>query len=181
MEKKKKHPEPSPKNKSIVGKFIFTYVVLMGLFLLLIGLEPIKNVLDIDGAYSGMIVRLTAFVLSPFEIVRSVYGSVIQVKQGVALDVKFGCNGLEAVLIYAIAIVSFPAAKWHKIQGVIIGFIGLQMINILRIASLVVCSVYYKQFFHYMHIYVAQGIMIAVALLFFLVWLNYVTEKPIIS
>ncbi|MCP4614578.1 MAG: hypothetical protein GY845_38345 [Planctomycetes bacterium] len=163
------------KNLSI-WKFIITYIVLMGLFLLLIGLESIKTVLDINGIYTSMIVYLSALVLEPFNIVRGVNGSVISLK-GLALDVRFGCNGLEAFLIYTVAILSFPAAKLKKIVGITGGFVILQVFNILRIAGLGLSAVHLKQYFYYIHIYLAQGLMIGIALLFFLLWLNYAAEK----
>ena len=53
----------SASRKPGIIKFLVTYVALMGLFLLLIGYEPIKRVLDIDGLYSRGIVAVTAFFL----------------------------------------------------------------------------------------------------------------------
>lgn len=87
------------KNDRLIIKFIATYIILMGLFLLLIGLEPVKKIIDINGIYSKMIVYLTALILEPFDVVKGISGSVIRLK-GLALDVRFGCNGLEAFLIY---------------------------------------------------------------------------------
>ena len=61
--------------------------------------------------------------------------------------------------------------------GVVAGFLVLQIVNVLRIAGLGLSGIYLKDYFHYIHIYVAQGMMIAVALVLFLVWLNYATQK----
>jgi exosortase H (IPTLxxWG-CTERM-specific) len=148
----------------------------MGLFLLIIGLEPIKKVLDINGLYTNMIVYFSALLIKPFGIVQGVEGSIISLK-GLALDVRFGCNGLEAFLIYTVAILAFPATIARKIIGIVGGFLVLQVLNVLRIAGLGLSGIYLKEYFHYIHIYVAQGMMIAVALVLFLVWLNYATEK----
>lgn len=167
--------ESRPQNRLIL-RFIITYVVLMGLFLLLIGLEPIKKILDINGVYTTLIIHLSALVLKPFGVVQSIAGSVINVK-GLPMDVRFGCNGLEAFLIYTVAILSFPAPAGKKGVGVAGGFVVLQVLNVLRIAGLGLTGVYLKEYFHYVHIYVAQGLMIAIALVLFLVWLHYATQK----
>ncbi|WP_028322802.1 exosortase H [Desulfatiglans anilini] len=159
-----------------IWKFVVTYVLLMGLFLLLIGLEPVKKILDINGVYTEMIIYLTAWILEPFNIVQGISGSVINVK-GLTMDVRFGCNGLEAFLIYTVAILAFPAQVRKKIVGIVGGFLVLQILNVLRIAGLGLSGVYLKKYFEYLHIYVAQGIMIAVALVLFLFWLNYATGK----
>ena len=148
----------------------------MGLFLLLIGFESIKKILDINGLYTVMIVYLSDLALKPFGIVKGISGSVISLK-GVALDVRFGCNGLEAFLIYTVATLSFPASIKKKIIGITGGFVVLQVLNIMRIAGLGLSGIYLRQYFYYIHIYVAQGIMIALALICFLLWLNYATEK----
>ncbi|MCP4692811.1 MAG: exosortase H [Desulfobacterales bacterium] len=172
---KKKKDAHAGKNILIV-KFIITYIVLMGLFLLMIGLESIKSVLDVNGLYTNMIVYFSALALDPFGIVEGVSGSLIRLK-GLALDVRFGCNGLEAFLIFTVAILSFPAGARQKIMGVVVGFLILQVLNVLRIAGLGLSGIYLKEYFHYIHIYVAQGMMIAAALVLFLIWLNY-AEGP---
>ena len=170
-------PKETPKTKApSIWRFIITYLILMALFLFLIGLEPIKKVIDINGLYTKMIVSLTALSLSPFGIVQGVKGSVIHLK-GISLDVRFGCNGLEAFLIYTVAILSFPAKREKKLWGILAGFFIIQALNILRIVSLGLSGIYLKGYFYYLHIYVAQGIMIAVALVLFFSWLYYATEK----
>ena len=160
----------------LVLKFVVTYILLMGFFLLIIGLEPIKKLIDINGLYTNMIVYFSALLIEPFGIVEGVKGSIINLK-GLSLDVRFGCNGLEAFLIYTVAILSFPATLGRKAIGVFAGFLVLQILNVLRIAGLGLSGIYLKDYFHYIHIYVAQGMMIAVALVLFLVWLNYATQK----
>jgi exosortase/archaeosortase family protein len=157
-------------------RFVVTYVLLMGVFVFLIGFEPIKRLLDINGLYTGMIVYFTQLVLKPFGILQGVEGSVISLK-GISLDVKFGCNGLEAFLIYMVGILSFPAIIKQKVVGIIGGFFLLQVLNVFRIAGLGLTGIYAKSYFHYVHIYVAQGMMIAAAFVLFLFWLGYAAEK----
>jgi len=93
------------------------------------------------------------------------------------MDVRFGCNGLEAFLIYMVGVLSFPAGFQKKIVGVVGGFLVLQVLNILRIGLLGLSGVYLANYFKFIHIYVAQGMMIAIALVIFLVWLNYAIKE----
>lgn len=168
---------PEKKKRDVlVWKFVLTYILLMGLFIILIGYKPVKNILDINGVYTRMIVYFSYLALKPFGIVQGIDGSVIILK-GLALDVRFGCNGLEAFLIYSVAILAFPARWLFKAFGVVIGFIVLQIVNILRIAGLGLTGIYLPQYFQYAHIYVAQGMMIAVAFVLFLVWVGYASKK----
>lgn len=159
-----------------IWKFIITYLVLMGLFMTLVGLESIKKIMDINGLYTSMIIYFTELFLKPFGIIQGVSGSVINVK-GMSMDVRFGCNGLEAFLIYMVGVLSFPATVRKKTVGVIGGFLCLQVLNILRIGLLGLSGVYLAEYFKFIHIYVAQGMMIAIALIIFLVWLNFAVKE----
>ena len=47
----------------------------------------------------------------------------------------------------------------------------------LEIVLLGLIGIYMKDFFYYFHVYIAQGILIAVALLLFFVWMSYAVEK----
>jgi len=167
--------EAAPRKPGI-ARFLVVYLVLMGLFLFLIGYEPIKRVLDIDGLYSRSIGRVTAFFLEVVGTPVTTQGTILTVSDA-ALDIRFGCNGLEAVLIYTIALLAFPASWKKKTVGIVAGFVILQVLNVLRIAALALVRVHYPSFFDIFHIYVAQGILIAVALVLFLAWIGYAQKS----
>ena len=180
----KKHKQKSQKVKKAdltktlsIKRFAITYLVLMTLFFLLIALEPIQNVIDLNGLYTKAIIFITAKILDIMGILCTCQGSVITIS-GISLDVKFGCNGLEAVMIYTVGIISFPATWKKKLLGIVAGFIVIQIINIIRIVTLAYSCIYFKTLFEYIHIYIAQGMMIAVALGIYLLWIGYAKEGP---
>lgn len=144
----------------------------MGAFFLLIGLKPIQGIIDLNGLYSKGVVILTSKILEMLGVPSTYQGSVIKLPS-IALDVRFGCNGLEAVMIYAVAVMAFPSPWKNKLIGIVGGFVAIQVINILRIASLAYSAIHFKSLFEYIHIYVAQGLMIAVSLGIFFIYLNY--------
>ncbi|HET6515215.1 MAG TPA: exosortase H [Thermodesulfovibrionales bacterium] len=164
--KEKKTGRPS------IGRFATTYLALMGGFFLLIGLKPIQDMIDLNGIYTQGVVRTTSDLLRFMSIPCSYQGSVIRLPS-ISLDVKFGCNGLEAVMIYSVAVIAFPSTAKKKIIGIALGFFVIQVINILRIASLAYAALHFKGLFEYLHIYVAQGMMIAVSLGLFFLYLDY--------
>ena len=167
---------PKKKSESLsVLRFILTYIILMGVFFLLIGLEPVKQVLDINGGYSEAIVILTAKILGIFGITSTYSGTLINLPS-ITLDVAFGCNGLEAVMIYTVAVLTFPATWKNKIIGIVGGFLVIQVLNLIRIVALAYAGVYHRDLFEVIHIYVAQGVMIAVALGTFVLYLSYLSH-----
>lgn len=169
-------------NKINLRRFALTYILLMGAFFFIIGFTPLQRVIDLNGAYTRAVVHLTSKVLSLMNIHSTVHGSIITITHNpaalthdpssISLDVRFGCNGLEAVMIYAVAVVAFPAPWRRRLFGIILGFIAIQVINILRIAGLAYSGIHFKEVFEYIHIYVAQGMMIAVSLGIFFIYLS---------
>ena len=167
-------PDAKQKRKDgiSVWRFAVTYLALMGSFFLLIGLKPVQNVIDLNGLYTKGVVILTSKILEVLTIPSTYQGSVIKLPS-IALDVRFGCNGLEAVMIYSVAVIAFPASRKDKLMGILGGFLVIQVINILRISSLAYSAIHFKDLFEYIHIYIAQGMMIAVSLGVFFIYLNY--------
>ena len=68
---------------------------------------------------------------------------------------------------------SFPAKWTKKLIGIAVGFVIIQIINMLRIVALAFSGVHYRELFDLLHIYIAQGIMVAVALGVFLIYIYY--------
>jgi exosortase H (IPTLxxWG-CTERM-specific) len=174
--KRKIEKKVSPSHGISIKRFALTYLVLMGAFFFIIGFTPIQKFIDVNGAYTKGVVVVTAEVLDLLSIPAVYYGSIIELPS-ISLDVKFGCNGLEAVMIYSVAVIAFPASWRRRMAGIITGFLIIQVLNILRIAGLAYSGVHYKKLFEVMHIYVAQGIMIAIALGIFLVYLHYAGKE----
>jgi exosortase/archaeosortase family protein len=117
-------------------------------------------------------VNVRRFAVTYF-IVMSGFFFLIGFKPLPDIIVKFGCNGLEAVMIYSVAVIVFPSALRTKMIGIIAGFLIIQLVNVARIAMLAYAGVHYKKLFDIFHIYVAQGLMIAIALGIYLLYLNY--------
>ena len=179
-----KHKQKSQKVKKSglkqtlsIKRFVITYLVLMTFFFLLIALKPIQNIVDLNGLYTKAIIFITARILEIMGISCMCQGAVITIA-GISLHVKFGCNGLEAVMIYAVGILSFPATWKKRLLGIIAGFIVIQIVNIIRIVALAYSCIYFKNLFEYIHIYIAEGIMIAVALGIYIYWIGYAKEGP---
>jgi exosortase/archaeosortase family protein len=164
--------QPQKKTEMSIKRFAISYLALMGTFFFLIGFVPLQKVLDLNGLYTKGVVMATAKVLGTMSIPCTSEGSLIRLPS-ILLDVKFGCNGLEAVMIYSVAVIAFPSPWKKRLIGIAAGFSILQTINILRIAFLAYSGIHFKTLFEYIHIYVAQGMMIAISLGIFFIYLSY--------
>lgn len=182
MKEKRSKNKEGKNSKTTVSlrRFGLIYISLMGAFLLLIGLKPIQDFVDLNGSYTEGVIFITSKVLNLTGIPCAYEGSIIRLPS-ISLDVKFGCNGLEAVMIYAIAVIAFPAGWKIRLAGIAAGLVIIQVINILRITLLAYSAIHFKSLFEYIHIYVAQGLMIAAALGIFFIYLTYAQEPRDVS
>ncbi|MEO5355682.1 MAG: archaeosortase/exosortase family protein [Nitrospirae bacterium YQR-1] len=150
----------------------------MFVFFNLVQLNYFENYLDINGVYSKAIVVLLSNVVKLFGIHTTYYpverGTVINLSN-ISLNVKFGCNGLEATIMYVFAILSFPSTWVYKIKGIAVGFVVIQILNIFRLLGIIFVAIRYKEYFDYFHVYFAQSIMIAVSLALFIIYIRRCT------
>jgi exosortase H (IPTLxxWG-CTERM-specific) len=173
-EKKKssKNTTDTPQKNTGILRFVITYLILMGAFFLITTLQPVKNIIDLNGVYTKSIVVISSKIMNILGIPAKYFGTVIMLPS-ISLDVQFGCNGLEAVMIYAVAVLAYPAEWKNKLLGILAGFFILQIVNILRIVFLVYSSIHFRRLFEFIHIYIAQGIMIVLSLGIFFLYLHY--------
>lgn len=155
--------------------FIFRYFFLMAVVFFVLSYKPFLDIFDLNRVYSEVVVFFTSIALDLINLPYSCTGILIHLPN-LSLKVEFGCNGLEAVFIYSAGVLAYPASFKSKIVGVAAGFFVIQLFNIVRIAVLAYSAVYYKELFDIIHIYVAQGIMIAASLAIFIVYLNWQNE-----
>lgn len=175
--KKRKSKESSVTARPPISikRFAITYITLMGAFFALISFTPLQKIIDINGIYSRVIASISSRMVRITGLPCTSQGTLINLPS-VSLDVVFGCNGLDAAMIYAIAIIVYPAEWKKKITGIAVGSLALQIVNVFRIvvlAHLANSGIRLTNYFEYIHIYAAQGLMIAISLGIFFLYLNY--------
>jgi exosortase H (IPTLxxWG-CTERM-specific) len=147
--------------------FLVRFAVLLLVFFVLIWLGPVdRNVIT---PFTRGLARVSAVVLNLFGERVSVFGSIIQ-GQGFAVDIKGGCNGVEAMLLLCAAIAAFDAPWRARLLGLLAGSAALMSFNIVRIVSLYMIGERWRQLFETFHLAVWQTIMFAVAASIFALW-----------
>ena len=153
-------------------RFLVIFFVLLALFEipLLIPVVDQKVIVPLNGAItaaSGAALRAVG------ENVR-VAGTVIS-GSCFAVDLKNGCNGLEATLFLVAAILAFPAAARERLGAAFIGAALIQAVNFVRITSLYLLGCYRRSWFDAFHLAVWQSIIFALAVGVFILWTRRVT------
>ncbi len=96
---------------------------------------------------------------------------------GFAVDVKNGCNGVEAMLILVAAVLAFPAAWRQRLLGLAAGVAVIQVLNLVRVVSLFWLGVHRRDVFETFHTAVWQTVLILVAVGIFLLWSRRVGSR----
>ncbi len=84
-------------------------------------------------------------------------------------------------MIYSVEVIAFPASWKKRFLGILYGFLILQVANVLRIAALAYAGAHFMSLFEYAHIYVAQGLMVALALGIFFSYLHFAKSEFSVS
>jgi exosortase H (IPTLxxWG-CTERM-specific) len=94
-----------------------------------------------------------------------------------AVDIRGGCNGLEAVVFVCAAMLAFHAPLKKRVIGALAAAIILEALNVIRIDSLYLLGVYHRNIFEMFHLAVWQTLMFGAAVLLFLIWTSRVTPR----
>lgn len=88
-----------------------------------------------------------------------------------SVDIRRGCDGVVATLILISACIAYPAPWEKKLQGVFWGYILIFVLNLIRVDILFGLGVLgWMWAFDFVHTYIAQFIVIASAMLFWIYW-----------
>jgi exosortase H (IPTLxxWG-CTERM-specific) len=102
-------------------------------------------------------------------------GKVIRsMSNGFAVSIEAGCNGVEATLVLCAAILAFPAPWRHKLAGLAIGVVAVQLLNIVRVISLFYIGQWDFAVFEWAHQYVWQALIMLDVLIVWLIWVRRV-------
>ncbi len=102
---------------------------------------------------------------------------IIDRATGFAIQVESGCNGVEAFVILAAAVLAYPTSWRHQLSGIALGFLAIQGLNIIRIISLFYLAQWRADWFEWAHLYVWQTLIMLDALLFFLLWIQLIPKN----
>ncbi|MEO8036276.1 MAG: exosortase H [Acidobacteriota bacterium] len=128
--------------------------------------------------FTELVVRGSAFLLRSAHQPITVVGTVIH-SPNFALDVHNGCNGVEAMMVLAAAMLAFPATLRSRMAGLLAGTVAIQLLNLVRVSTLVWLGEHHRQFFDFVHVGVWQSIVILAAVSMFVLWSWKFAEKPV--
>lgn len=156
--------------------FLLKFVAILVVLYVIVAVRPVNDHVIVP--FTKAITNVSAASLRLIGQDAQVSGTLITTT-GFAVDVKNGCNGIEALVLLVAAIGAFPAPWAFRATGILGGLVAIQLINIVRIASLVWLGATYPRVFQMFHVGVWQALIILVSLFIFLVWSTRIAPRQL--
>ena len=148
-------------------KFLLRFALYLVAFYGLVAIQPVNDAVVVP--FTAFLVKISAAILRAIEKDVFTRGTVIQ-SALFAVDVKNGCNGIEAALLLVAAMLAFPASAKARAAGLGVGLLAVQVVNLVRIVSLFWLGAHRRDVFDLFHAAVWQTLLILLAVGIFLAW-----------
>jgi exosortase H (IPTLxxWG-CTERM-specific) len=100
-------------------------------------------------------------------------------RNGFAMTIEAGCNGVEAMLVLMAGVLAYPAPWKLKLAGLAIGFVAIQALNLVRIVTLFYLGQWDLAWFEWAHLYAWQALIMLDALVVWLLWIRAVPQPAV--
>lgn len=122
------------------------------------------------------VAKLVTALVSVFEtdVVRN--GNQILGKGPIML-VTLQCTALFAKGLFCAAVIAYPCTWRGRLVGLVIGLLGVAIVNILRVTGLVLIARRAPEFFHFAHLVLMQGFLISCVAPLWLAWAVWTTRR----
>jgi exosortase H (IPTLxxWG-CTERM-specific) len=147
--------------------FLALFVLLLGGSFTVISINWVND--HLVEPFTGGIARLSGATLNLLGQHVTMRGTVIQGPR-FAVNIRNGCNGVEAMLIFAAAVLAFPAPWRSRLTGLALGMLAIQLVNLVRVVSLYLTGAYLPRIFDASHTVIWQSVVILVGVLLWVFW-----------
>jgi exosortase H (IPTLxxWG-CTERM-specific) len=154
--------------------FVLGFAVLMVLFYAFLLSDYFQNNLQIPVV--ALDASISSFILNLFGVGTTATREVIS-SPSYSISVARGCDGLEAMALFAASLLAFPASWKYKLIGLVAGLAILFTLNIGRIVSLYITGLHYPKLFEFMHVEFWQAIFIIFAVGLWIFWIKWTRKE----
>lgn len=162
-------------SKNPILKFLLGFVGSMLLFYLFYYSGLYRNYLEYP--FLNAQVRLSNLLLQLFGQGTIADGTIISSSE-FSVNLKNGCDGLEAMAILCSGIIIFPIEWSYKWKGILWGILILFVANLLRIAGLYLAGRYFSaEVFDILHIQGGFIVFTLLSVLLWFLWMNWAINK----
>lgn len=128
--------------------------------------------------WTAVLARACKTLITLFDPNVIAFGKVLEsTRNGFAVSIEAGCNGVEAALILIAAMLAFPAPWPRKAIGIASGLLAVQVLNIVRVITLFYLGQWSASAFEWAHLYLWQALIMIDVLVVWLLWLAWLRRS----
>ena len=168
MTSTRQHPtagEPRSRRREVT--FLVLFALLLGASFTLVSWTPVND--SVIEPFTAAVARGSAALLDLLGQHIDLRGTVIQ-NDRFAVNIRNGCNGVETMLIFASAVLAFPAPWPARAVGLALGVVAIQFVNLVRVVALFLTGVYLPKLFDSSHTVIWQSVVILFGVLLWVYW-----------
>ena len=165
---------PSPSSPGTPGlRFALAFAAIA---IVLFAAELSRPVQDaVVAPWTALLARASAALITLFDSNVIAHGRVLQsTRNGFAVSIEAGCNGVEAALVLVAAILAFRASWRARAVGILAGLVAVQLLNVVRVVTLFYLGQWSASAFEWAHLYVWQTLIMVDVLVVWLLWLRWI-------
>lgn len=155
--------------------FLILFAVLLGGSFTLVSVNWVND--HVIEPFTGGIARVSGATLDLLGQDVHMQGTIIRGRR-FAVNIRNGCNGVEAMLIFLAAVLAFPAPWRARLLGLAIGAVAIQAVNLVRVVALYLTGAYFPTWFDASHTVIWQTVVILFSVLLWILWANRFGSSP---
>ena len=157
-------------------KFLLIFITCLMVLFTIELLNPVQAA--VIQPFTAVLAWVAASVVLPFDDTVISSGRVLRDSvSGFAVSIEAGCNGVEASIVLIAGVLAFPANWRHRTAAITLGFLAIQLLNILRIVSLFYLGQWNFDIFEWTHLYLWPVLIMLDVLLVFALYLRWLSRS----
>lgn len=157
--------------------FLVAFVLILALSFTALLLTPVNN--HVVEPFTALVAKTSGVLLNLIGQHVTLDGTIIR-NSRFAVNIRNGCNGVEAMLIFLAAVLAFPATWKSRGIGLLLGIVAIQLINLVRVVALFLTGSYAPSWFNSSHTVIWQTIVILASVLLWIFWASrFAVRRPL--
>lgn len=148
-------------------KFLTVFLVLLVGSFSFLAWKPIND--NVVEPFTSVVAKVSGASLDLIGQDVRMRGTIIESKR-FAVNIRNGCNGVETLVIFASAVLAFPAPWRSRAIGLVLGFLAIQFVNLVRVVALFLTGAFYPDWFDSSHTVIWQTVVILFGVLLWIFW-----------
>ena len=165
----------------VAVRVIVTFLALIVAFFFVLTWEPIVSRIDLGAAMARLAAWMSYGVLKVLGVVLGYdifkMGTIMG-SGSFEVDVSPACSGAVPTSIYLAAVFAYPTSWRARWIGAALGVGIIHLVNLVRVSALFLIGLYFHQIFHDTHVYVAQALVVCVAVAIWVYWAARFADAP---